>query len=234
MLAIIKREFRAYFRTPLGYVFVAALFFFSGYYFYTYNIYGNTTNMTRLFELLFPVVLFLVPILTMRLISEEKRSGTDQLLLTAPLSRGAIVLGKYVAASLVFMIAVSATMIQALVMSLYAAPHWPTILGNFIGLVLLGTTLIAICMFLSALTDSQVIAAVSGFVVSLFLMLVDALALVVDQRLLQSFFRSLSFNRRYVPFTLGLLELTHVIFFLSSAALFISLTTAVLDRERWG
>ncbi len=234
MLAIMKREFRAYFRTPLGYVFVSAFFFFSGYYFYTYNIYGNTTNMTRLFELLFPVVLFLVPVLTMRLISEEKRSGTDQLLLTAPLSRGAIVLGKYVAASLVFMIAVSATMIQALVMSLYAASHWPTILGNFIGLVLLGTTLIAICMFLSALTDSQVIAAVSGFVVSLFLMLVDALALVVDQRLLQSFFRSLSFNRRYVPFTLGLLELTHVIFFLSIAALFISLTTAVLDRERWG
>jgi len=234
VLAIVKREFRAYFRTPLGYVFVSAFFFFSGYYFYTYNIYGNTTNMSRLFELLFPVVLFLVPVLTMRLISEEKRSGTDQLLLTAPLSRGAIVLGKYVAASLVFLIAISATMLQALVMALYAAPHWPTILGNFIGLFLLGTALIAICMFLSSLTESQVIAAVAGFVVSLVLMLVDALALVVNQRLLQSFFRNVSFNRRYAPFSLGLLELPHVIYFLSIAALFVCLTTAMLDRERWG
>ncbi len=67
MLAVLKREFRAYFQSPLGYVFVAAVYFFAGYYFFTYNLYGNTTNIARLFELLFPVILFLVPVLTMRL-----------------------------------------------------------------------------------------------------------------------------------------------------------------------
>lgn len=233
MRAILKREFRAYLQSPLGYVFFSAMFFFSGYYFFTHNLYGNTTNMNRLFKLLFPVVLFMVPVLTMRLISEEKRSGTDQLLLTAPVSRMDIVLGKYSAAVAVFLIAISATLIQAAVMAFFAAPDWPVILGNFIGLLLLGTTLIAICLFLSALTESQLIAAILGFVVSLFLMLVDALALVVNSSFLQAFFRNLSFNDRYTSFTLGILELPNVVFFLSISLLFVVLTVVTLDKERW-
>ena len=233
MRAILKREFKAYFQSPLGYVFFAAVFFFSGYYFFTYNLYGNTTNMTKLFELLFPVVLFLVPVLTMRLLSEEKRSGTDQLLLTAPVSRAAVVLGKYGAAVAVFLIAISATLLQAVVMSFFAAPEWPVVLGHFTGLFLLGATLIAICTFLSALTESQLIAAILGFVVSLFVMLVDALALVVKSDVLRALFRSLSFDDRYTPFTLGILELPSIVFFLSISTLFIAFTVLVLDKERW-
>jgi ABC-2 type transport system permease protein len=233
MLAILKREFRAYFQAPLGYVFVSAVFFFSGYYFFTYNLYVNTTNMSRLFDLLFPVVLFLVPVLTMRLMSEEKRSRTDQLLLTAPVSRLSIVLGKYFSAVAVFVVAISSTVMQAIVMSFFAAPDWPVVLGNFIGLLLLGMTLIAICMFLSALTESQVIAAVTGFVVSLFLILVDALASVVNNSFLQSFLRNLSFDNRYTPFTLGLVDIPSVIFFLSISILFVFLTVAFLDKENW-
>ncbi len=233
MLAILKREFRAYFQSPLGYVFISALFFFSGFYFFTYNLYGGTTNMSTLFDLLFPVVLFLVPVLTMRLMSEDKRLRTDQLLLTAPVSRLAIVLGKYCAAAAVFIIAISATLLQAIVMSFFAQPHWPVIIGHFVGILLLGLTLIAICMFLSALTESQVIAAVSGFVVSLFLMLVDALALVVNNRFLQVVFRNLSFNDRYKPFTVGILDLPSVVFFISISTLFLFLTLAVLDKDRW-
>ena len=233
MLAILKREFRAYFQSPLGYVFISALFFFSGFYFFTYNLYGGTTNMSTLFDLLFPVVLFLVPVLTMRLMSEDKRLRTDQLLLTAPVSRLAIVLGKYCAAAAVFIIAISATLLQAIVMSFFAQPHWPVIIGHFVGILLLGLTLIAICMFLSALTESQVIAAVSGFVVSLFLMLVDALSLVVNNRFLQVVFRNLSFNDRYKPFTVGILDLPSVVFFISISTLFLFLTLAVLDKDRW-
>jgi len=213
MRAILKREFRAYFQSPLGYVFFSAMFFFSGYYFFTYNLYGSTTNMTKLFELLFPVVLFLVPVLTMRLLSEEKRLGTDQLLLTAPVSRTAIVVGKYLAAVAVFCIAIAATLLQAVVMSLFAWPDWPVIIGNFTGLLLLGVTLIAICLFLSSLTESQLVAAILGFVVSLFLMLIDALAVVVSGDLLRSILRGLSFGDRYTPFTIGVLELPNVIFF---------------------
>jgi len=233
MRAIYKRELRAYFQSPLGYLLVAAMYFFSGYYFFTYNLYGATTNMGTLFELLFPVVLFLVPVLTMRLLSEDKRLKTDQLLLTAPVSRLDIVLAKHLAAAVVFVLAISATLIQAVALSFFAAPDWPALAGNFTGLLLLGLTLIAVCLFLSSLTESQVIAAVSGFVVSLFLMLADALAPVVKSSALQTLLRGLSFRGRYRPFSQGVFELPNVIFFLSVSALFFFLTVAVLDRENW-
>ena len=115
MRAILKREFRAYFLTPLGYVLIAAMAFFTNYYFFTYNLYGATTDFSTLFSMLFPVVLFLVPVLTMRLLSEDKRLKTDQLLLTAPVSRISIVLGKYFAALFVYLIAISFSMIDALI-----------------------------------------------------------------------------------------------------------------------
>ncbi|MBQ9814085.1 MAG: ABC-2 transporter permease [Lachnospiraceae bacterium] len=233
MASIFKREFRAYFHTPLGYVIIAVAYFFTGYYFFTYNLYGATTDFTNLYGLLFPVVLFLVPVLTMRLMSEEKRSKTDQLLLTAPVSRVGIVLGKYFSAVCVFLIAISGTLIDAVITSFYGAVDWPCVIGNFLGLVLLGLALIAICLFLSSITESQVIAAVLGFAVSLFLMLVDAISLVVKSAFFRAFFEYISFKERYNPFTLGVVELQNVIFFISIAALFCVITTAQLERKRW-
>ncbi len=233
MRAVLKRELRAYFQSPLGYVFIAVLYFFTAYYFFTYNLYRNTTDMSTLFDQLFSVVLFLVPILTMRLMSEDKRAKTDQLLLTAPVSRIGIVLGKYLSAFIVYLIAISGTVVVSIVLSMFAAPDWPVIIGNIIGLVLLGASLIAICMFLSSITESQVIAAVCGFAVSLFLILVDALVYVVSGEVFKQFFSYLSFSDRYNGFTIGILDLSNVLFFVSVAALFILLTAAVLEKRRW-
>ncbi len=233
MTAVFKREVRAYFQSPLGYVFIAVMYFFTAYYFFTYNLYNNTTDMSSLFNQLFSVVLFLVPILTMRLMSEDKRARTDQLLLTAPVSRIGIVLGKYFSALCVYLVAISASLLMALVLAVYGTPDWPVIIGNIIGLVLLGAALIAICMFLSSITESQVIAAVSGFAVSLFLVLVDALIYVVSGELVQKIFSYMSFNGRYNGFTIGIIDFSNVLFFLSIAAMFVLLTAAVLEKRRW-
>ena len=233
MTAVFKREVRAYFQSPLGYVFIAVMYFFTAYYFFTYNLYNNTTDMSALFNQLFSVVLFLVPILTMRLMSEDKRARTDQLLLTAPVSRIGIVLGKYFSALCVYLVAISASLLMALVLAVYGEPDWPVIIGNIIGLVLLGAALIAICMFLSSITESQVIAAVSGFAVSLFLVLVDALIYVVSGELVQKIFSYMSFNGRYNGFTIGIIDFSNVLFFLSIAAMFVLLTAAVLEKRRW-
>ena len=233
MRAILKREFRAYFNAPLGYVIIAVAYFFTNYYFYTGNLYGNTTDFSTLFSMLFSVVLFLVPVLTMRLMSEDKRSRTDQQLLTAPVSRLGIVMGKYLSAVCVYLIAISGTLLDALIASLYGRVDWPCVLGNFLGLFLLGLALIAVCMFLSSITESQVIAAVLGFAVSLLLVLIDAISYVASSRFLQRLFTSLSFGERYEPFTLGIVDLAGALFFLSVAALFIAFSTAVLERRRW-
>ncbi|MCF0228200.1 MAG: ABC-2 transporter permease [Parasporobacterium sp.] len=233
MSAIFKREFRAYFHTPLGYVIIAAVYFFTGYYFYTYNIYGGTTDFMQLFSLLFSVVLFIIPVLTMRLMSEEKKTKTDQLLLTAPVSGAGIVIGKYLSAVCVYIIAIAGTLLAAVIASFYGKVDWPCVTGNFIGLLLLGLAQIAICLFLSSITESQVIAAVLGFAVSLFLRLVDGISYVTGSPLLQKFFGYISFNERYSPFTLGIIELKNIVFFISAAVLFCIFSTAVLERKRW-
>lgn len=233
MRAVFRREFRAYFQSPLGYVFIAVMYFFTAYYFFTFNLYQNTTDLSNLFNQLFSVVLFLAPILTMRLMSEEKRSRTDQLLLTAPVSRAGIVMGKYLSALCVYLVAISATVLISLVMSAYAAPDWPVIIGNIVGLALLGVSLIAICLFLSSITESQVIAAVCGFAASLFLILVDALVNVVSGSLFKTIFSYMSFNTRYNGFTIGIIDFSNVLFFVSIAALFLLLTTSVLERRSW-
>lgn len=233
MWAILKRESRAYYRTPQGFVIIAALFFFSGYFFFTYNLVQNTTDMSSLFSQLFSVVLFVVPILTMRLFSEDKRLKIDQQLLTSPVTRTGIVLGKFFAAAGVYFTAILSTLVAALVMSFFGKPDWPVIIGNFTGLLLLGIALIAVCSFLSSLTESQVIAAVASFVVSLFLVVIDYLSFATRSPLLQDVLGNMSFSRRYAPFTLGVFELQNVVFFLSVSAMFLCFTIAVLDRKRW-
>jgi ABC-2 type transport system permease protein len=234
MGSILKRELRAYFYSPLGYVFIGAVFLFSGYYFYSYNLSVSTTDMQSLFSLLFPVIMFLVPVLTMRLLSEDKRLKIDQQLFTLPIKKTSIVLGKYFAAVLIYVIAISSTLFEAVMMSFYGTVIWSEVLGNFTGLLLLGITLIAICLFVSSLTESQVVAAVMGFVISLFLMLADAFVYIVKSDVLKNLFYGVSIKNKYTPFTLGIFEFSSTVFFLSVAAFFLCLTIAVLDRKRWG
>lgn len=233
MSAVLDREIKAYFQSPLGYVFVGVMFLFTGYFFFAYNLYGNTTDMRGIFGTLFTVVLFLIPILTMRLMSEDKKLKTDQLLLTAPVSRTALVLGKYLAAVCVYLLSIMSTMVVAVVISRLAEPDWPVIFGHFIGLFLLGITLIAICLFLSSLTESQVIAAIGGFAVSFFLMLIDTLAPVISIKAVSKLLEGLSFQNRYASFTLGVLNVTDIVFFLSVAAMFVCFTIGVLEKRRW-
>ena len=233
MKAIFKRELRAYFLTPLGYVVIAAMYFFTAYYFFTYNLYGNTTDTATLFSMLFSVALFLAPVLAMRLLSEERRAKTERTLLTAPVSRLRVVLGKYLAALLVYLLAISGTLVMALVLRIYARPDWPVVFGNLLGLFLLGASLIAVCLFVSAFTESQVMAAVGGFGVSLFLILADALRYVAQSRALRVLFAQLSFNDRYKGFTIGVIALPDLCFFVSVAGLFLALTVLALERRRW-
>jgi ABC-2 type transport system permease protein len=143
------------------------------------------------------------------------------------------VLGKYFAAVCVYLLSIMSTMVVAVVISRLAQPEWPVIFGHFIGLFLLGITLIAICLFLSSLTESQVIAAIGGFAVSFFLMLIDTLAPVISVNAISRILESLSFQNRYNSFTLGILNAADVVFFLSIAAMFVCFTIGVLEKRRW-
>ncbi len=234
MSAVFKRELRSYFTSPLGYVVLALVFFFSGLFFYTYNMYGGSTSLSGVYSGLFTIVLLIVlPVLTMRLFSDEKRQRTDQALLTAPVSLTGIALGKFLAALLVFAMAISITLIYAVVMAFQIVPDWLVIFGNYIGLLLLGGLIISIGLLVSTFTESQLISAVVTFAVSFGLMMVDNLSGVVSNTAVTAVINFLSVYQRYTNFTVGAINYADIIFFLSMQALFIFLTVRSLDRRRW-
>lgn len=232
MRAILKRETNAYFDTPLGYVFLAVYYLFAGFFFFNYNLYSNSTDMRSLFSIMFTVTLFLIPILTMRLMSEDRRAHTDQLLMMAPVSTLSIVMGKMLAAVIVYLAALSITLIQAVVLSTFAAVEWSVIIGHFLGLLLLGMALISVGMFISALTENQIIAAIGGFCVGFFLMLLDSLASMISNSVLAGFVSDLSFQTHYQNFTLGIFDFSDVIFYLSITALFVFFTCCAFEKRR--
>ena len=235
MTAGFKREFRAFFTSPVGYVVMAVLFCFAGIFFAIYNLMNRMSDLSGVFSGLFSIVLLLVlPILTMRLFSDEKRQKTDQALLTAPTSLTGIVMGKFLSALLMFAICMSIIIVFAIIIALQVTPDWLVIFGNILGLLLLGGTIISIGMLISCLTESQFVAALGTFVVSFLLMMLDSVKSIFSSvGWIGTVVDFLSVNQRYTNFTMGIIGYDDVIFFLSIQALFIFLTVRVLDRKRW-
>lgn len=235
MGAIFRRELRSFFTNPIGYVVLAVMFCMSGYFFFNYNLSINSADMTNVFVQLFTIVVLVLPFLTMRLFSEERRQKSDQALFTAPVSLTSIVMGKFLATLLLFLIGLSITLVFGVVLAIgKAVPDWTMIIGNFLGLALVGGFIISIGVFVSALTESQVIAAVGTLVLSLLLLLVDLVNVLFSHfKWLAAATEFLSITSRYADFALGLIYYDNIFFFLSLQALFLFLTVRVLDKRRW-
>lgn len=233
MSAIFRRELRSFFSSPIAYVFIAVFYAFAGFYFFGTVLVANSTNLSYVFSYLFTISLFMIPLLTMRLLSEDKKYKTDQALLTAPVSLFSVVFGKFLAAVAVYVIGISITLVFALIVAAFTAPDWAVFFGHFIGILLLGSALIAIGTFISSLTENQVIAAVGGFAVGFSLMLVDSLTSITNSMLLKSVVEGISFTTRYQSFTVGVLDFSDIVFFLSVIALFLFFTVRTLEKRRW-
>jgi ABC-2 type transport system permease protein len=231
--AVLKREFRAYFSTPLGYVFIGAYWFFTGFFFFNYNLYGNSTDLRLLFGVLFTVTLFLVPILTMRLMSEDRKMKTDMIFLMSPVSGAAVIAGKYLAALSVYLLAMSGVLAVSLVVEAVGAAEWSVIIGHFTGLFLLGSALISIGLLISALTENQIIAAIGSYCAGFLLMLLDGAVMILSDNLLAGVLKLMSFRTRYEYFTLGILRIDSIIFFISISAFFVFLTVIRFEKRRW-
>ncbi|MDR3336670.1 MAG: hypothetical protein LBT16_05645 [Treponema sp.] len=234
MISIWKREIKAYFYSPLGYVFIAAYYLFTGFFFFNYNLYGNSADMRSLFDILFTVTLFLAPILTMRLMSEDRKMKTDQILLMAPVRSSQVILGKYTAALCVYLIAMSGALVVSIIAEVFGSPEWPVIIGHFAGLFLLGASLIAIGIFISVLTENQIIAAIGGYSAGFLMMLLDSIASIFSGNFIAALLHGMSFRIRYQPFTLGIFSVDNLLFFISISVFFIFLTTGQFEKRRWG
>lgn len=175
MRAIYKRELDSYFHSMIGYVFIAFFLAFTGVYFMAYNLtYGYPVFSYVLSSLVF-ILMLAIPVLTMKSFSEDRKSKTDQLLLTAPVSLGQIVMGKYLAMVTVFLIPNIVFCLFPLVIKIQGNAYFLTDYSGILIFFLLGCVFISIGMFLSSLTESQIIAALSSIGVLLILYLWDGL-----------------------------------------------------------
>lgn len=232
MWAIFKRELKTYFNSSIGYIYLAVMFGLGGYQFYVLFS-GGSSELTYVFSFICNIAMYTIPLLTMRLMSEDKKLKTDQLLLTAPVSIGGIIFGKFFAALTLYFIAMLQFVVYILVLSGFTGPDWNVFFGNFLGLFLLGAALIAIGLFISAMTENQMIAAIGCLALTIILSLFDSIASLMPNAFLSSVFTKLSFTSRYNDFVSGLLDVSHIIFFLSICAVFIFLSIRVLEKKRW-
>ena len=233
MSAIFRRELGAFFTSGIAYVFLAVCYLLAGLFFYMYTLSSSTTDMSGMFSMLFAVIIFLIPILTMKSFSEEKKQKTEQGLLTAPVGLGGIVLGKYFATILMYIFGVSIVLIYALIISYFGSVDWGILFSNYLALILLGAAFIAIGMFISSLTENQVVAAVGGICSLLFLCLVDILTNYISIDFITDFLNSISFYNKYYEFTCGIFNLSSVLFYISTAVIFNFLTVRVFEKRRW-
>ena len=233
MTAILKRELGSFFHSAIGYIVLAVFYAFAGLFFYLYCLYSNSASLTNVFGNMFLIILFVVPIITMKSFSEERKQKTEQALLTSPASIFQIVMGKFLGAFVMYCICIAIFLVFALVICFFTTPQWSVVLGNFVGVLLLGAALIAIDIFISSLTESQVISAVVGVAVGLVIYMLDSLASLVTVDFIKTIISSISFLPHYTNFTNGIFSLADIVFFASVVGIFLFLTVRVFEKKRW-
>lgn len=233
MVAILKRELSSYFNSAVAYVVMAVYFLFSGLFFSMICIENDSASLTYVFGNMFIIILFVIPIITMKTFSEEKRQRTDQALLTSPTSLFEIVMGKFLGAFILFALCSLIFVVYALVISFFTTPDWAVVLCTYFGLLLLGAALIAIDVFISVLTESMIISAVAGMGVGLLIYMLSNLSSYITVDWIATIVKKIDFLTYYTNFTYGMLNLTDIVFFLSVTGLFFFFTARVLEKRRW-
>lgn len=257
VFAIANRELYAYFVSPIAYVLLAGFFVLSGYFFF--YILSEVSQMALVmmvmsqqsgqlppamdmtnmvlndyFSIVSMIFLFFIPMMTMGLIAEEKRRGTIELLFTSPLRNRHIVLGKFLAAVIFFTIMLLPTMIYSVVLYMYSEPKplVEPILLAYLGAYLLGGAILAIGMFISSLTEHQLVAAVLTYVVVLFLVLLRAVT-GVETNFWNELVNNFSLLTHFSDFIKGVIDLKHVIYYLSWIILALAAASVALEARRW-
>jgi ABC-2 type transport system permease protein len=250
VVAIAQRELRAYFSSPIAYVAVGLFGLIFG------LMYGGIVNwfaeqsqgmgmgmgpqtMNINQQLIRPLVmnmsvvfLFVLPIVTMRTYSEEKRSGTMELLLTSPLTDLQIVLGKFFGALAVYVVLLVVSAVHVGLLFWYGAPDWRPVLSAYLGMLLFGGSFIALGLFLSSLTSSQVVAGLTTFGLALVLWIINWIAPALDPTG-QSILTYLSMTEHLDDFVKGVIDTKHLMYYISFIAFGLFLTARSVDVERW-
>ena len=234
MNTIRKRELQGYFYTSVGYVFIGVFLIISSILFYVGILKPRSGELPNFIYTMSYLWMLLCPILTMRLLAEEKQKKTDQLLLTSPVSLPGIVMGKYLAAVTVLLITAGMTLLFVLVVAIYGRVYPAELAVNYLGFILQGCALVALDLFLSGCAGTPVTAAVLAYGANLMLWILDEMYSLIQADWISEILKFLSLYRRNEPFMMGQLSFAGLLFDLSFIAAFLALTVFRLDRNRYG
>ena len=223
MLAVIKKEFKTYFLSPIGYIFIGLFLVMFSIFFYTDVVAFSRTNFEYIFYSGATVLTFIVPILTMRTFAEERKNGTEQLLMTSPLSLTKIVLAKFIAATLVIVITELCTFMYFAILSYYGMPDISIALVTMLGFLLLAMSYISFGILASSITENQIIAGVitiGFFILTWFLPNFSEI------------FTNFSLINMFSKFVYGQIDIADTVTYVAFTVLCLLLTIIVLQRRK--
>lgn len=249
-LAIAGKELRGYFASPIGYVIMGFFALLFGFFFYAYldafmrqsmqmmgmggggSMNVNANLVRPLFGNASVVLLFVIPMITMRTYSEEKRSGTIELLLTSPITDVQIILGKFLGAMGLYVAMLAATLLYIAILFWFGNPDWRPIAAGYLGLLLMGGSFIAVGLLISNLTKNQIVAGTATFGVFLLLWIISWLGEASGPRV-QAVLSYLSITEHFDDFAKGIIDTKHMVYYLSFITFGLFLTAKSVDSERW-
>lgn len=235
MFAVYKRELKSYFINAIGYVYMAVFLSLSGLVFCLTTLQMQTYDLSTYYTIMLFLFIILVPILTMKLFSEERKMKTETLLLTSPITLGGMVVAKYLAALTLFVGTMLVSLVNLIPIYMYVEkPGTATIIGGFIGILLVGAAFIAIGTFISSLTENQLVAAVATIGAILFLLIIGFVNAFIDSYVIRFIISWISVFNRYQNFTYGIFDFNAILYYASISAVFLFLTVRVYEKRRWG
>lgn len=234
MFAIYKRELKSYFTSVIACLFIAVTALISGIFFVYYNLNYGSSDMYPVYQCVF-ILVFTVPILTMKVIADDRRQKTDQLILTAPVSVGKIVIGKFAALMTIFAIPILIMCLYPVILSTFGTIAFKTAYTNILGLVLYGMAFISIGVFISSITESQVISAILSIVVLLLGYMMASLSSMISSEgnIITTVLNCFDLYTPVQNFLNGVIRLSDVVYYISITVLFLFFTCQSIQKRRW-
>jgi ABC-2 type transport system permease protein len=252
ILNVAARELRSYFTSPVAYMTIFGFLVITGIFFSSYAVafldpsvllYNIPATLDPVLQVLPIVLLLIAPVLTMRLLAEEQRSGTIELLMTAPLRDWEVVLGKYLAALSLYLAMLALTLYYPLILLVFGSPDKGVLVSSYLGAIFLGASFMAVGVLASALTRNQIIAAVLCMMALLFLWLIQVFVPLLPTNINlplgngvlnpSEALQNLSIIYHYSDFTKGVVDSRHVLYYVSVVAICLFLATRTLEVRRW-
>ena len=232
MIAIYKKELKSYFYSPMAYVLIGIFTILTSIFFYPYLTYYRVGDFSYMLDTISFFLIFIIPVFTMRLLTEDRKNGAETLLLTSPTPLQAIVCGKYLAAVSVFFMMIVVSWVYPVIQVIFGGAISAQLIGGYIGFFLLGASFISFGLFASSLTENQIIAAIICAAGLLVIQIAEALSSMIGGVVGKAldWFSLLS---RYRDFSSGIFGIAPIVYFLSFIALFIFLTVRMIDKRRW-